>query len=173
MQVFPNKTLECTYPRIQVTEEFISKNNLKLVPKERLVELVIKEKEEDQVFGFGLQVLMAHIDLDTLLKTFPGMDPAGGHEPVQTTEEATQDFLDYMVFAWDKALGQRGLSAGRSIQKLGAWLQVLGRDDLHELINDENLYAPYGAPALIAVCERMGIQVPNDLAEFSKREFMD
>ena len=83
--------------------------------------------------------------------------------------ETAQDFLDYMVFGWMKAIDERGISASRTINKLGHWLWLMGREDLKHLINDEDLYNPYGAPALIAVCKKMGISVPKELIEFSKQ----
>ncbi len=81
-----------------------------------------------------------------------------------------QEFLDYMVFAWGKAEDERGLSAYRSISKLSAWLWLLNREDLVNTIEDNNLYNPYGAPALIEVCNQLGIEVPESLVEFSKEK---
>jgi len=83
-------------------------------------------------------------------------------------EDAVQDFLDYMVFAWMKATDERGISASRSVCKLGEWLWILGREDLYDVIHDDSLYNPYGAPALIAVCEDLGIEVPEDVRSFAK-----
>lgn len=85
-----------------------------------------------------------------------------------TPQKAAQSFLDYLEFASGKAQDQRGLSAIRSIQKLSCWMWALGRDDLAELLNDDDLYNPYGAPALIACSERLGIPIPLSLIEFAK-----
>lgn len=87
-------------------------------------------------------------------------------EPMKI-EEAAQAFLDYMEFAKGKAMDEMGISASRSIMKLGEWLWLLGREDLEAKINDDSLYNPYGAPALIAICEEMGIEVAEDLRDFS------
>jgi len=39
---------------------------------------------------------------------------------------------DYLSFAWDKANGCRGLSAGRSLDHLKAWLWLAGHDRIVE-----------------------------------------
>jgi hypothetical protein len=44
----------------------------------------------------------------------------------------------------------------------------MGRDDLRQILDNEDLYNPYGSPALIKVCEEMGITVPISFIEFSK-----
>lgn len=61
---------------------------------------------------------------------------------------------DYMPFAWDKANGCRGLSAGRSIMHMQAWLWMLGADEAVAQIED---YSHYGKPQLKAICEAFGI----------------
>jgi len=62
---------------------------------------------------------------------------------------------DYMPFAWDKANNCRGLSAGRSIHHMQAWLWLLGADD--EVIDAIEHYSHYGKPQLRAICEALGI----------------
>ena len=61
---------------------------------------------------------------------------------------------DYMGFAWGKANNRRGLSAGRSIDHMRAWLWLDGKDDLAKQIED---YEYYGKPQLVAVCDEYGI----------------
>lgn len=88
----------------------------------------------------------------------------------ETLEYSVVSFLSYMKYAWGMAESRHSLSANRSIAKLGAWLFAFGRDDLYALIHDDTLYNPYGAPALIAVCDNLGISVPVSLIEFSKQK---
>ena len=59
----------------------------------------------------------------------------------------------YMDFAWEKANHRRGLSAGRSITQMSAWLWLLGRDAAAEQIRD---YDQSGKPRLRAICEAFG-----------------
>lgn len=60
---------------------------------------------------------------------------------------------EYMPFAWGKANNCRGLSAGRSINHMQAWLWMLGEDRAVEQIDH---YEYYGKPQLRAICERFG-----------------
>ena len=60
------------------------------------------------------------------------------------------EMLDYMRFAWDKANNRRGISAGRSLDHMSAWLWLLGHDEAADAILD---YDHYGKPWLRAICE--------------------
>ncbi len=65
----------------------------------------------------------------------------------------TQEMREYMGFAWDKANNCRGISAGRSIAHMCAWLWLLGMDAAAEQIRE---YELYGKPQLRAICEHFG-----------------
>jgi hypothetical protein len=60
---------------------------------------------------------------------------------------------DYMPFAWEKALGERGLSAGRNLVHMAEWLWLAGDDEMLGLL-DSGLYGYYGTAALKAICEK-------------------
>ncbi len=91
-------------------------------------------------------------------------------DQITDIKESVQDFLDYMVFAWGKAEDQRGISAGRSISKLSTWMWMLGRKDLSDILQDSDLYNPYGAPALIECCKKLEIKIPDSLVEFAEHK---
>jgi hypothetical protein len=81
------------------------------------------------------------------------------------TEAAVLDVMyDYLKFAWDKALNHRGLSASRSIQKIRAWLWLLGDEALEAYARDDANYAQYGVPILWRVSwdHGQGHVVPQD-----------
>lgn len=59
--------------------------------------------------------------------------------------------LDYMPFAWNKANGCRGLSAGRSLRHYQAWLWMAG-----EYISGLMNYEHYGKEKLIEICNLYG-----------------
>ena len=69
-----------------------------------------------------------------------------------TEEEIKKEASEYMPFAWEKANGCRGISAGRSIAHYIAWLWLLGED-----FDDMEDYEFYGKPQLIRVCEYFGL----------------
>lgn len=74
----------------------------------------------------------------------------------RTRESILSDMKKYMEFAWEKCLGHRGLSAGRSVDKFSAWVWLLGDEEI------QADYAPYGAPILAEICGRYGFPVPDE-----------
>lgn len=156
--------------RIICDQDFIDRNNLTL--SRSIEDIKEKIKNSDSFFGFDKEVYIEFLDFENakefLSEEYSKKVESGETEfkYVNDIHVAAQDFLDYMNFAWGKAQDERGLSASRSVAKLGAWLWMMGRNDLEEMINDDDLYNPYGAPALIAVCKEMGIKYPESLDEF-------
>lgn len=170
------KCLEGIHPRILVTDEFIERNHLRLVRTPAAVLERIKKNPED-VFGFCATLMIDYLpweDAKTLYTEDFVQSVEEGKEPkprqITDVREAVQDMLDYMVFGWMKAMDERGLSASRTIDKISSWLWLLGREDLAELVYRDSLYNPYGMPALIAVCENLGIIVPDDCRDFAARK---
>ena len=142
------KVYEGDEPRIDVTDEFISNNNL---------------------FGFGTSTAIDFLPLEGyrkfykeeyLAKVDSGEEK---HEHISDVKEAAQDFLDYMVFAWMKATDERGISASRSIRKLEVWMKILGRPDVAQVLDDDSFYDPYGRPALKEACKLLNITYPDYL----------
>ncbi len=86
-------------------------------------------------------------------------DGAKTPEPVEWTEEAVKNRLKGdLSFAFDKALGQRGLSAGMMHEVVKMWMWVL--ED--ELQNDDD-YAQYGLPLFKKVAVKYGLE--NEIGE--------
>lgn len=164
------------YDRILVTPEFIEKNNLKLRSQEEILEKMKKITEEQASMDFSVEVIVYYLNWENIkpyLKEEYIEKVENGEEQfnfVTSIEECAQDFLDYMNFAWGKAENQRGISASRSIQKLSTWAWLMGREDISDVLQDDSLYNPYGAPALIKACNMLDISVPESLIEFSKHK---
>jgi hypothetical protein len=172
MKEYELKVYAGTHPRILVTDEFVSINKFTLHRTQK--EILKRICDSDGFFGFSKEIYFQYLTKANLVK-FTKSESRNSdleaQDPVVTNiYKATQDLLDYIVFAWSKALDQRGISATRSIEKIGCYLWLLGRDDLFELIHQDDLYTPYGAPALIAVCDSLGIEVPQELIDFSKNK---
>lgn len=70
-----------------------------------------------------------------------------------TREGILKRMLEYMPFAWEKANGFRGLSAGRSMAHYTAWVWLLGDE---EVFGDLEDYEYYGKDNLVRICEHYG-----------------
>lgn len=81
----------------------------------------------------------------------------GGCKDV-TEELVIAEMKDYMEFAWGKAIDERGISATRSIQKMEAWMFLLGKDEGFDFESD---YEPYGKPILRKICELFDFPIPE------------
>jgi len=153
--------------RLIATPDFIQRNNLRLI---RTQEEVVQKMLDtvDQPLNFVPEVIVLYLSKENLNAGLE--EKVSDWTSITTIEETAQDFLDYLNFGWEKAFDQRGLSAGRTIDKLGAWLWLMGRDDLVKLISDESLHDPYGMPALIAVSEKLGIDIPQKCHDFAAED---
>lgn len=131
----------------------------------------IREKR-DVIFGFEAEVLLPHLDYEhakEFLKPeasreqWEGLHRNGDVEERYPLTEAAalRDFRSYAEFAWGKAADHRGLSAGRSVEKLTAWAWLLGRDDVLVQVEKTD-YAQYGCPKLKVICEAFGFPIPDD-----------
>lgn len=93
---------------------------------------------------------------------------------VSDVEEGVQDMLDYLVFALETCkkliTGEINtttvsgkLIPARNVTKLGAYLMCLGRQDLYVVMNNKNIYHPFGIPCLREVCSIIGVDFPKEL----------
>lgn len=115
----------------------------------------INERQDGDFFGFETRDYAEYLDKEHIKPYLKdGVDP----EVWQTCEkEPEQQIREYMTFAWEKANGQRGLSASRSIAHMTAWLWLAGEDELATWCDDERNYYYYGKPILERVCDHYGI----------------
>lgn len=159
------KCYEGDEPRINVTDEFVAKNNFK-IDLDAARKIVSDESPITDFFGFSIGVAVDYLPFEEAKKhlieeKWPELENTW--KPITDVYEAAQDFLDYMVFAWMKAMDERGLSASRSVVKLAAWMHILSRPDVADILMDDGLYDPYGRPALRKACEVLGITFPDYL----------
>lgn len=128
-------------------------------------EIVVRIREKRSMFGFDAEVLLPHLDFahaSEFVRPATSKDEWDQKYPI--TESAALDaFRDYAEFAWGKAQDHRGLSAGRSVEKLEAWTWLLGRDDVLAA-SEAAPYPSYGCPKLKVICEAFGFPIPDDEA---------
>lgn len=145
-------------------------------------EILSKYRESTEIFDFAPEVLSQFLD-------FEAMEPflkegsetqwvrgrlqtpeEAGYYPITITdgtwvppsdETALAMMASYMKFAWGKVEDHRGISASRSVDKLSAYVWLLGNDALYERLKDIP-YAMYGAPKLAAICKEYNLPIPDD-----------
>ncbi len=108
----------------------------------------MNDKEHQDLFGTQHSDLLTYLNFENaqqFLKdgvTEEQFDKAKKDDPVA-------EIKDYMSFALDKCTGHRGLSAGRSVNHMQAWLWL---DDKYDEVDWDD-YTNYGAPILKDVCD--------------------
>lgn len=171
MKEYEMKCYAWDHPRILVTEKFVESNKLYLW---RTQEETLSKMVQCSWFDMSSEVLVDYLERE-YAKDFYSQEyiekverwEEKEHHAITDVYEATQDFLDYMVFWRTKALDERWLSASRTINKTSARMRLLGRDDVSDILNDSSKYNPYGMPALIWACEVLWIAVPDECKEFA------
>ncbi len=116
--------------------------------------------------GFDLQVLLSYLDFD-LAAEFLDPDTTAkdwGKPEALDRDTVVASLRHYTEFAWGKALGHRGISAGRSVEKIREWLFILGDSEAVAYTEDDSHYPQYGVPVLLFVSRRYGFPVPEDVA---------
>jgi len=140
--------------------------------QEQIVERINQNKATD-FFGFGTQDLIWSLDFEHakpfLADDFIKKVEAGEEKWVDlpTDESVKAEITKYLDFAWDKCLGHRGISAGRSIAHFVSWCWLIGDDEAVAFLEDESNYVPYGAPCLAYLSKRYGFEMPD--SEDAKR----
>lgn len=176
MKQYSLKCYEGNHPRVLVSEDFVVKHNFIL---DRTQDEIFNRIKDNSGLGFCAEVLVSYLNWDKSKEFYKKefiTEVEEGKKPhpeiITDIYETVQDMLDYLIFGYMKALDKRGLSAGRTIEKLKNWLWLLGRDDLKQIVGDDELYNPYGMPALIALTEKLGLEVPEDIREFAKEKVL-
>jgi len=124
-----------------------------------LDEIAARAAAADDIFGFAREVLVPYLDFERA-RPFLKADAAAAEWQPTPLDMARAEMTEYMAFAWGKVEDHRGLSAGRSVEKLAAWAWLLGDDALVERI-EAAPYAQYGAPKLAVICAAFDLPVPK------------
>jgi len=124
-------------------------------------EIAARAAASDSLFGFGREVLVPFLDYDHA-KPFLVPDVTAEAWKPTPLDDATvrRELASYMEFAWEKAEGHRGISAGRSIQKLTEWVWLLGDDATLAAIEAAE-YPMYGCPKLAVISRAYNLPIPD------------
>lgn len=117
----------------------------------------------NDVFGFALEATCEFMPFDVVGERLrEGVDKDEWDKGVieLNRENVLARLTEYMAtYGWPKCQDHRGISASRTIMKVSAWLYAMEFDPKEVTRED---YAPYGAPMLARVCERLGLPIPQD-----------
>ncbi len=114
----------------------------------------IKDRKEHDFLGFEVSEYIDYLNY-AYAKEFLKDDTTEERweEVRKGTKTPAEAIKDYMSFAWDKANNCRGISAGRSLCHMIAWLWLDGKDWAKKLED----YEYYGKPQLVRICKEYDI----------------
>lgn len=118
----------------------------------------------DDALGFQFEVLVESLEYDHAL---PYLIEGTTQKAWESERRPLQgEYLGsvaegYLDFAIQKIIDHRGISAGRSVQKLREYAWLLGRDDVVAAMDAAD-YPQYGAPKVKAFAIGMGYSWPSE-----------
>lgn len=112
----------------------------------------IEEIKDQDFFGFQVNDLVCFL---TYENAKPWCREGVTESQWAQHTDAAELIKGYMGFAWNKANECRGLSAGRSLEHMKAWVWLDGKADLLEQIEQD--YEYYGKPHLVKICQAYDI----------------
>jgi len=123
---------------------------------------------EGDVLGFRSEVLLAWMPYEQA-RAFLRPDTTAEEWAAAIAIEGDPDRAaeGYLEFAVGKILDHRGISAGRSVDKLGEYAWLFGRDDVVAAM-DAAPYEQYGAPKVKAFAVGMGWPWPAEEPELER-----
>ena len=130
-----------------------------------------EEKKADDWLGVIGGDLLVYCDYEHVKPYLKADATPDDWKPQALTVEAVrQQLIDYLPFAWEKARGERGISASRSIQHFESWLWLLGDDELLAFAEDEGHYEPYGKPILLRITAKYAPSAAQHQEEMNDAE---
>lgn len=113
----------------------------------------INNRKGSDLFGFETSQYIDYLDFEhAIVFLKEGTTRRQWRKAFKDTKPPVEAIKDYMPFAWEKANDCRGISAGRSIMHMIAWLWLDGKD-WPEIID----YKYYGKPQLVRICKEYSI----------------
>lgn len=116
----------------------------------------INDRMGRDMFGFEWPEYLMYLSSDNAK---PFLRPDAESEPEKWSRESIIERMrDYLPFAFEKANGERSISATRSVMHYVAWTWLCGDREFSEAIESaaEENYAPYGKPVLRMIAEHYG-----------------
>lgn len=119
----------------------------------------IEEVRAQDMFGFKTEVLLRHLSFEAAKPYLKDEITESDWAEIQAeTGTPAEAGADYLPFAVGKIEDERGLSAGRSVQKFAEWAWLDGKDELAAQIDDDGNYGWYGETAVRLYAEHYGLE---------------
>ena len=117
----------------------------------------IEEVKAWDWLGTEFEDLVTRLSFDAA-KPFLKEDTTSAGWPVspRDRDSLVAEIKGYMPFAWEKANGCRGISAGRSLSHMRAWLWLACETEVLRRLGWMMEYSHYGKPHLRAICDHYG-----------------
>ena len=125
-------------------------------------EILTKFREHSGPLDFTRDVLFEHLDYDharEFLKPECTREKYESYAAQQPPLEEARLYMD--EYGWPKCLGERGISAVRTVQKMQAWFWLVGNDEMVAAIRGES-YDDYGWSILHMICTQMSWPIPEE-----------
>lgn len=118
----------------------------------------IKERfdQADDLFGTQKGDLISYMTFENAkpyLKEEYVKQVESGEEKWEQSTDPKKEILEYLDFAYEKAEGERGLSAGRSMLHFKTWIWLESKEFYNEIIDLIDNYTSYGIPVLDKISE--------------------
>jgi len=124
--------------------------------QEEIVNKLHVVKDEDDLLGTITSDLLVYLDFEhakSFLKPETTKEQWAEIQKPLNKDTLLKQMREYMSFAWDKANGCRGLSAGRTMSHYTAWTWLLGDENVFGDLGD---YEYYGKDNLVKLCKYYG-----------------
>jgi hypothetical protein len=117
--------------------------------------------ESQDTYGFRRGTLLLYLTFDEAKPLLvPNAKPEAWGQHKLTEDQVIWDMRNYLHYAWQKVAQHQHLSCHRSIEKLEAWLWLLG-DDMTLQAMKAAQYPQLGAPMLAVICQQYGFPIPE------------
>lgn len=119
----------------------------------------IRLREPKDYFGFEIGEYIAYLDFEHAKEFLKeGTTAEEWNEAIKTRLPPKEAMIDYMPFAFEKAHGQRGISANRSIGHMIAWAWLINDGWATKIETAYGAdYRDYGLHILRMICELLEI----------------
>lgn len=121
----------------------------------------IKERfnQSNDIFSTQREDLIPYMDFENAkeyLEEDYVKEVESGEEVWEKSIDPKNSILDYIGFAYEKAEGQRGLSAERSMLHFKTWIWLDDEKFYNEVVDLIDNYTCYGIPALDKIAKHYG-----------------